>query len=134
MVDVIQLPLQESPKPLTAQRGIRNLHEHFLAFLNANNPVKFEAEKISSIGEDAIIELLLFIGRNTQVSEKGLKRYATRIKRASDGSICHNQALDIVSRALGYAHWHEARLHRDGVRGTIRNRSNQERLRLRLFR
>jgi hypothetical protein len=133
MVDLIYLPPQEAPKQLTARQGTQHLHEHFLGFLNANNCTGFTAEEVSSIGEDAIIELLLWIGRSPQVSERRFKRYATQIKRTTNGNISHSRALELVARALGYANWYEVKQLQKGTQRIISNRSNPDRLHLRLF-
>lgn len=133
MPDVIQLPPQQEPKRLTAQQRHRHLHEHFLAFLNANNPTGFTAEEVSSIGGDTIVDLLLRVAQSGPVPEKSFKDYATRIKKASNGVIRHSRALDLVARAFGYPGWQEVKhCHIDSY-GWIPNRRNPDRFRLKLF-
>ncbi|WP_155835237.1 hypothetical protein [Herbaspirillum sp. RV1423] len=133
MTDVLHLPPQEAPKLLTARQGTQNLHEHFLAFLNANNPNGFSSEEISSIGETAIVELLQRVAESKLVPEWIFKQFAKEIKRASNGAIIHNRALEIVSRVFGYNSWSEVKHHHIGADGLIQNRSKPERLPIKLF-
>lgn len=153
MVNVIHLPPREPPKQLTAQNGVRHLHEHFLAFLNSNNPrgfaaedvsadgrdgteislTSFTAEEIASIEERTILELLLDIAKCPSISERQFKMHATRIKRASNGVILHTRALELVSRAFGYSSWHEVKVRLKRTLGPIKNQTTQDRLKLKLF-
>ena len=154
MVTVTQLPPQETPKQLTAQKGIRGLQEHFLSFLNANNPDGFTAENvslgledeatkfsssgftshdISSIAEETIVELLLSVAQRTAVTEHHIKRYAKKIKRASNGAIAYSRALELVSRAFGYSCWYEVVIQLKGTLGPIKNRTTPDRIQLKLF-
>lgn len=154
MVSVIQLPPQRGPKQPTAQMRIRSLHEHFLSFLNANNPdgfatadgssnlentnsgfssVGFTAEDISSISEETIAELLLSVAQSTSVTENHIKRSAKKIKRASNGAIIHSRGLELVSRAFGYSCWYEVKTRLKRNPGAITNRTTSDRLKLKLF-
>jgi len=133
MPEVIHLPPQQEPKQLTAQQGHRHLREHFLAFLNANNPRGFTPDEVSSIGEDTIVDLLLLVAQSGAVPEKGFKGYATRIKKASNGVICHGRALELVARAFGYPGWNEVKHCHIASDGWIQNRRNPDKIRLKLF-
>jgi len=154
MVNVIQLPPQSTPKQRTAQRGIRGLHEHFLAFLNANNPEGFAAEdtssglekpdgdfstggfaaeEIYSIGKETIAELLLSVAQRTSVTENDIKRSAKKIKRASNGALIYSRALELVSRAFGYSCWYEVKTRLKRRPGPIKNQTTPDRLKLKLF-
>jgi len=154
MVTIIQLPPQSVPKQRTAQRGIRGLHEHFLSFLNANNPDGFvaedassglenadaefstggfTAEEISSIGKETIAELLLSVAQKTRINEDDIKRSAKKIKRASNGPVIHSRALELVSRAFGYSCWHEVKTRLKRTPGPIKNQTTPDRLKLKLF-
>jgi len=118
MTNIIELPPQKPPKQLSARSTSRNLHEHFLAFLNSNNPTgfsdeelsaeEFSADEIALIEGDTIVELLAIVSQYDTVSERTFKRLATRLKKTSAGAIKHSRALEIVSRVFGYAHWYEA--------------------------
>jgi hypothetical protein len=135
MTTIIELPAQKAPKQLTARSTSHNLHEHFLAFLNANNPTgfsadEFSADEIAPIEADTIVELLVSVSQHDAVSERTFKRLATRLKKTSGGAIKHSRALEIVSRVFGYAHWYQASKMSESGGKVFRNRRNRSALNL----
>jgi hypothetical protein len=85
------------------------LHEtKHLAFLNASNLTGFSADEIAPIEVETIVDLLLNVSQYDGVPERKFKQLAKRLKKTSRGAIPHSRALEIVSRAFGYAHWYEA--------------------------
>lgn len=132
LVDIVELPPQEAPKQLTARVAPHNLHEHFLAFLNANNESGFLADEILQIQADTIVDLLIDVSKFDVVTETKFKLSAKRLKKTSNGTIKHSRALDIVSRVFGYLDFHEVMNSsgRAGGETTFRNRRNRSSLNL----
>ncbi|MBK3844508.1 hypothetical protein [Paraburkholderia aspalathi] len=120
------IPPAEDPRSLTARPPVSTLRDHFLSFLNANNPSGFRPEEVVALNAKSIGDLMLFVATNDYLTEKKLKSWANKIKKLSEYTVPHYRALDLIAALFGYQHWHDAHkcLMRDGNIKNLRNRNS----------
>ena len=129
---VIVLPPEPAPRLFTANAPVRTLHDHFLAFLDANNPNGFDAEVVAQISDNAIGDLMLLVAVNDSLSVHDFKREAKKLKKLSAGAIGHSHCLELMARLFGYASWHEANC---SVKGdhVANRRTDRARINMKVF-
>lgn len=129
---VIVLPPDPVPRTLTANVRVRTLQDHFLAFLDANNPNGFDAEIVAQISDNAIGDLMLLAALKDAMSVSEFKLEAKKLKKLSSGVIGHSHCLALLSRLFGYANWHEAlQCVRDGLLDN--RRTDRARINMKIF-
>ncbi|MFM0619063.1 hypothetical protein PQR37_33935 [Paraburkholderia nemoris] len=88
------IPPAEDPRSLTARPPVSTLRDHFLSFLNANNPSGFRPEEVVALNAKSIGDLMLFVATNDYLTEKKLKSWANKIKN------CPNTLFRIIGRLI----------------------------------
>ena len=129
---VVVLPPEPAPRMLTANVAVRTLQDHFLAFLDANNPTGFDAEIVAQISDHAIGDLMLLAALKDSVSVRDFKWEAKKLKKVSSGAIGHSHCLELMARLFGYSNWHEAN---HCVKGGLldNRRGDRARINMRIF-
>ncbi|HIH2745022.1 TPA: hypothetical protein ACYLN4_000691 [Burkholderia lata] len=131
-VQVIVLSPQPAPRTVTATVPVRKLLDHFLAFLDANNPDGFDAEIAAQISEDAIGDLMLLAAQTDSLSVSEFKLKAKALNTLSGGTIGHARCLDLMARLFGYKNWQQAKAR--VRRGLLSNRrTDRDRISMKLF-
>jgi len=106
---------------LTAHAKTQSLYEKYLAFLSSNNPTGFVSDPHVGINDTTVSGVLLTVLMSETYELKALKYSAKKIRRLSDKSITHTQALELCALALGYSNYHELSKHHSGARDLIQN-------------
>jgi hypothetical protein len=128
------LPPAAGPKQYTVDARASTLHEHFMSFLNANNPCGFAADDISEVDPDTIGGLMLLVSTRDEISERDFKLAAKTVRVRTNRLITHSRALEILSSLFGYTDWHDARRNMVRNRGVLVNRRrDRNRINMKIF-
>lgn len=137
---LLVLPPQPAPKALTAARHVDGLHEHFLAFLNANNANGFVMEEVIAVEPQTIGSIMQQALDNPYLTLKRFKQFAKRVKKvANHKKLKHSTLLDILAVSFGYPDYDTAvhlAMENGGILRQLRDVStiNQELFGLKPFR
>jgi hypothetical protein len=94
---------QPAPKAFTAARHVTGLHEHFLAFLNANNANGFVMEDVIEVEAPTIGSIMQQALDNPYLTLDRFKQFAKRIKKvANHKRLKHTTLLNILAVSFGY--------------------------------
>lgn len=102
-----------TPPKLTVRIIKRTLGDHFLDFMNANNPHGFQQDEDKEIDEATLSGLLITIAVMPEILQAEARAKAVAITKASGSKIKKTTARVMVAKALGYDSWTEARAARD---------------------
>lgn len=117
MVQAIIVPPRNEPKRLSAYYQAEHLLEHFMAFMNHNNPhgfppdeqvIKVEKkpiEELLAMEEGTIADVLMLITQHESLTLFDFKAVAHKVKdliRPTVPKFKHGHALMLMSRLFGY--------------------------------
>lgn len=116
-----------TPPKLTVRIIKRTLGDHFLDFMNANNPQGFQADEDKEIDETTLSGMLIAVAVMPEIAQTEARERAKLISKASGSKIKKTMARVMVSRALGYGSWTEARAARNeqGIISNLRHVAGQ---------
>jgi hypothetical protein len=117
MTEVTILPPQRAPKQRTANYRPTTLHEHLLAFLNANNPNGFSEEQEGFVMEDIValdqptlVDMINKVAEMPRARMSFLAEYAKDLAKLTNNRLGNKAAMRLVARLFGYLNWNEIRI------------------------
>jgi hypothetical protein len=108
------------PSKLTVRVIKKKLGDHYLDFMNANNPNGFILEDDREIDETSLAGILITVAITSSIKQFDAREKAKLIYRLSGKRLTESTCRNYVSKALGYKDWTEARASRD-KEGVIQN-------------
>lgn len=101
-MNITVLPPQFPPIQPTVRTVSKNLKEHFILFLNANNLNGYADDPDRVIDDTTIAGILLTVAASEGIHDKVYRNYAFRIRDLSNRAITHCQGYEMLAKALGY--------------------------------
>jgi hypothetical protein len=109
------------PSKLTVRIIKRTLGDHYLDFMNANNPNGYLPDEDKEIDESSLSGVLITTAISPSITVIEGRTKASTIHRLSWNRITKNDARNYVAKALGYHNWAQAKQSAvDGVIGNLR--------------
>lgn len=108
------------PSKLTVRIIRRTLGDHFLDFMNVNNPNGFEQDVDREIDDTTLSGAVMLTALLDYVTVKRANQQVKLIRNLSKRVIKVSQAYDILGTAFGYENWGEAKA--AAVDGIVTNR------------
>ena len=119
MVQVTVLPPQETPKQPTAHRRPKDLEEHLMAFLNANNKEGYVADQkitpitlmavpeIMALEDATLADLLVLLNEHEYVTHTDYKLFVRKMQDSVNRGTGRKtlkfcRALQMLARLFGY--------------------------------
>jgi len=101
MSGVLHVPYKEPPARLTATARSRTLEAHYQGFLAVNRS-NDRYDEYPLVEEETVADLVLYVGLRETLAFWELKQCARRVRRLTKGAIGFSQAIELLSKALGY--------------------------------